>query len=115
MPMLFARRYPDDIARTDFVHRSALGLNPAYACNDVQRLSQRMCVPGGARPGLERYPVRGNPRRRLGCDDRILPYRAGEIFFGGPACRPRTGEMDIHGVPPCTTVPVGAGYFFEAA
>src|SRR5260370_34901179 len=117
MPMFFARRNPDHVARPDFLHRSTLGLDPADAGDYVQRLAQRVGMPCRPRTRLERYPVRGNPRRSLGCDDRVLPDGTGEILIGGSARRPRTGEMNLHGIPPCAigAVPARPGCFFEAA
>src|ERR1700682_92803 len=100
MPMFFARRNPDNIAGPDLAHLASRGLGPAYARDDIQRLAQRMRMPGRARPRLEGYAGRDNPRRRFGGDDWILPDCARKILFGRLACRPRTGEMDVHGVPP---------------
>src|SRR6267142_5286335 len=98
--MFFARRNPNNIARSDLAHRASLGLGPAYARDDIQRRAKRMRMPCRARSRLERYAGRDNPRRRLSCNDWILPHCAGEILLGRLACRPRTGEMDVHGVPP---------------
>ena len=53
MPVLLARRYPDDVAGPDFPDGSALGLHAADARDHVQRLPKRMRVPGGPRAGLE--------------------------------------------------------------
>src|SRR6202011_1049481 len=100
MPMLFVRRNPDDIARPDLAHRPALGLNPADARDDVQRLAQGVRMPIGPCARLEGDAGRDDPRRGCGRDDRVLPDRAGEILLRRLACLPRTGEMDIHGVPP---------------
>src|SRR6476660_5474154 len=46
MPMLFARRNPNDIAGPDFADRATLGLNPTNARDDIKRLTQRMGMPG---------------------------------------------------------------------
>ena len=73
-------------------------------------------------PGSNDTRVDDDPRRRFGRDDRILPDRAGEIFLGRAACRPRAGEMDIHGVtlsafddPETRSHALRRDYFFEAA
>src|SRR6266849_1536997 len=100
MPMFFARRNPYNIAGTDLAHRSSLGLGPAYARDDIQRLAQGVRMPCRARPRLEGYAGRDNPRRRFGGDDWILPDRARKILFGRLACRPRASVMDVHGVAP---------------
>src|SRR3981189_1919715 len=116
MPMFFTGRNPDHIAWPDFAHRTTLGLDPADAREDVQGLAERMRVPCRARSRVERHPVRGNPRRRLGCNDRILPNCAREIFRGSPAGRPRTREMDIHRVLlRWHALRMRIGYFFEPA
>src|SRR5258708_7608904 len=81
-------------------HRTSLGLGPADARDDIQRLAQGMRMPCRARARLEGYAGRDNPRRRFGGDDWILPDRARKILLGCLARRPRTGEMDVHGVPP---------------
>src|SRR5450755_2337633 len=100
VPMLFARRNPDDVAGLDLVYRPALALDPADAGDHIERLAKGVRMPGRPRAWLKGYAGRDNPRRGLGGNDRILPDRAGKILFGREACRPRTGGMDIHGVPP---------------
>jgi hypothetical protein len=42
VPMLFARRKPDDIARPDFLDRTAPALRPPDARSDDRRLPERM-------------------------------------------------------------------------
>ena len=49
VPVLFARRKPDDIAGADFLNRAAVSLNPAKAGAKEKGLSQRMRVPRRAR------------------------------------------------------------------
>jgi hypothetical protein len=46
--MLFARRKPDDIARPDFLDRTAPALRPPDARSDDRRLPERMGMPRGA-------------------------------------------------------------------
>ena len=80
MPMFFVRWNPDDIAWPDLVDRSALGLKPADAREDIQRLAERMRMPIGPRTRLKRDACRDTPRRGLGLDDRILPDCAGKML-----------------------------------
>ena len=51
VPMLFTRHKPDHIARPDFLDRAAPTLNPPKAGREDQRLTEWMCMPGGAGPG----------------------------------------------------------------
>ena len=53
VPMLLARREPDDVPRPDLLDRPALALRKAAACRHDQRLTERMRVLGGARAGFE--------------------------------------------------------------
>src|SRR5579859_415567 len=54
VPVLLARREPDHVTRPDFLHRSALALDPAATGRDDQRLTQWMRMPGRPGAGLER-------------------------------------------------------------
>ncbi len=54
MPMLLARRKPDDVARTDFLNRATFALRASATGSDDQCLSERMRMPGGAGARLER-------------------------------------------------------------
>src|SRR6202171_2223433 len=69
-------------------------------------------MPIRPRARLKGYAVRDYPRRYLSRNDRILPDRAGKIFLGRKACRPRAGEMDIHGIPPCYADASGTFWLF---
>src|SRR5262249_30268938 len=53
VPVLLARRNPHGVAGADFAHRAAFRLHPTGPEDDMQRLSERMGVPGGARARLE--------------------------------------------------------------
>ena len=66
MPMLFAGRNPHHIARPYLDYRTSLGLDPAHACDDIERLPQWMSMPIGARAGLEGNAIRSYPRRGFG-------------------------------------------------
>src|SRR5215831_11003140 len=63
VPVLFARREPDDVARPDLLDRPALALRETAAGRHDQCLSQRMRVPGRARAGLERDASAADARR----------------------------------------------------
>jgi hypothetical protein len=52
--MLFVRRKPNDIARSDFFNRPAFTLRPAKTERNDQRLTERMRMPGSTRTRLER-------------------------------------------------------------
>jgi hypothetical protein len=80
VPMLLARREPDDVPRPDLLDRPALALRNAAAGRDNQCLPQRMRVPGRARAGLERDAGAADARR-IGClEHRVDADRAGEPF-----------------------------------
>src|SRR5258705_11409959 len=104
IPMFFARGNPYDVAGPDLAHRTSLGLGPADARDDIQRLAQGMRMPCRARARLEGYAGRDDPRRRFGGDDWILPDRARKILLGCLARRSRTGEMDVHRLTPCLSL-----------
>jgi hypothetical protein len=53
MPIFHARRNPDDVTLPNFLDWTAQLLNSARASRNDQSLTQRMTVPGCARPGLE--------------------------------------------------------------
>ena len=63
VPMLLARREPDDVPRPDLLDRPALALRKAAAGRDNQCLPQRMRVPGRACAGLERDVGAADARR----------------------------------------------------
>ena len=54
VPMLLARREPDDAAGPDFFNRPAPALRASAAGNNDERLAERMCVLRRARTGFER-------------------------------------------------------------
>src|SRR5439155_16338264 len=62
VPMLLTRRKPDHIARPDFLDRTAPALSPTKAARDDQRLTEWMCMPGGAGTRLERNAHAANTR-----------------------------------------------------
>ena len=59
--MLLAGREPDDVAGTDVLDRAAFALDAAGAGRDQEGLAERVGVPGGPCPGLERDAGAGDP------------------------------------------------------
>ena len=53
VPVLEARREPDDIARSDFLDGRTIALDPAETRRDDQSLAKGMGVPGGSCPRFE--------------------------------------------------------------
>ena len=53
MPMLHARRKPDDIAGMDLLNRATLALRPTTTGGDNQGLAERVGMPRGASVRLE--------------------------------------------------------------
>src|SRR5262249_24493284 len=53
MPVLFARREPDDVSLPDLLDGTTLALNPAATGGDDQSLADRVHMPGGAGARLE--------------------------------------------------------------
>src|SRR5262245_21545903 len=96
VPVLLARRDPHDVAWPDLADRLALELHAAEAAHHVQRLAERMPVPRGARPGLERHERRADARGVRRLDDRLLPHRAGERVRRPTPRRPRSAFDDVH-------------------
>ena len=71
MPMLLLRGDPDGIAREDFLDRLAQLLHAAHARNHIERLAERMGVPGCPGTGGEMNPKGSNARRLRGGDNRF--------------------------------------------
>ena len=82
VPVLFARREPNDVPRPDLLDRPALALRKAAAGRHDQCLPQRMRVPGCARAGLERDAGAADARRIGRLEQRVDADRAGEPFRG---------------------------------
>src|SRR5215471_10323629 len=82
VPMFFVRRKPDHVAWPDFLDRTAFALCPSQTGGDDQRLTEWMCMPGGAGARLERDARATNARwiRRL--EQWLNPHFARE-----PLCR----------------------------
>ena len=78
VPVLLARREPDDVARPYLLDRSALTLREAAAGRHDQCLAQRMRLPGRARAGLERDAGAADARRIGRLEHRVDADRAGE-------------------------------------
>ena len=59
VPVPLVRSREDDVAGTNSVDRVTAGLDESLSVGDVQRLTERVRMPGGARPGLNRTPLTG--------------------------------------------------------
>src|SRR6266550_2915922 len=85
VPMLLTRRNPGHIARPDFLDRTAPTLRPTKAGRDNQRLTEWMCMPGGASTRFKRDACATNTCR-FGClEQRVNAHPPGE-----PVRRPFT-------------------------
>ena len=78
MPMFFAWEERDHIAGVYFLDRTALALNPATAGGDDQRLPERMSMPRGAGPRLERNACAGGASWSTCLEQGIDAHRAGK-------------------------------------
>src|SRR5215831_14757885 len=96
VPVLLARRKPNDIARTDFLNAAALALHPAAARRDDQSLAQGVRMPGRTRARLECDARSGDTcgigrlKQRVDTDCAGEPVRR---TFGGWL---RTAAFDLH-------------------
>src|SRR5262249_47251021 len=100
VPVFFARRNPDGIARTDLTYRATPSLYTADARRHKKSLAKRMRMPGRACSGFEADPSRPDTRR-IGClNDGILPDRSGETRRPHPARGTRSASNNIHVVSP---------------
>src|ERR1022692_2541884 len=97
VPVLLARRNPNGVASAHRTDRTTPGLHVADARGDVQSLSERMGMPGGARARLEAHPGRAQERGIGRLDDRILPHRSGEARRAHAARWPRSASNNVHG------------------
>ncbi|MNC86222.1 hypothetical protein D3C83_18630 [compost metagenome] len=86
VPVLRIGRDVDDVAGVQHLRLLAGKADAADARQAIERLSDRVGVPRGARAGRERDDRPAHPRRRLGDDDRVLEHDAGK-GFGGAAPR----------------------------
>lgn len=82
VPVLFSRREPNHVSGVDFFCRAAFPLDPSTTCRDNQRLSERMCMPGGARSRLKCDAGASN-KAGVGC----LKKRVDTYDTGKPVCR----------------------------
>jgi hypothetical protein len=80
VPVLDAGRTPDHVAGSDFLFGLAPALRPAASRGDYQRLPKGMGMPGCARAGFERHQRAESAGRSGWIEQRVDPYRAGEIF-----------------------------------
>src|SRR5262249_44706889 len=82
VPVLFARREPDNVAWPNLLYRSTITLRPAAARSDNQRLSERMGMPSRPCARLESYAGTLNERRFRRLKQRVNPYGSREPFRG---------------------------------
>jgi len=73
--MLFTGWKPNNIAWADFLDRTDPTLRSAKAGRDDQRLTERMCMPGGACTRLEHDACATNTRR-FRCLEYAVPGRS---------------------------------------
>src|SRR5437016_13300480 len=99
MPVLLARRAPDDVARSNHVDRATPGLHEPAAGRDDQGLTQRMGVPCGPGAWLERDAGAGRARRIGRLESRVDAHAAGEVLAGSLSRRLGTTVLDVHRVP----------------
>src|SRR5205085_7968731 len=78
--MLHARRDADDVALPHFLNGTSPALNPAGACGDNQHLAERMSMPGGTCPGVERDRATRRASRWLRSKQRRDTDRTREVF-----------------------------------
>src|SRR5215831_6799240 len=79
MPMFFARWEPHYVARSDFLDRTPITLNPAKAGHDDQRLSKWVRMPSRAGTWLESNASRASPGW-IGClEQRIDAHASSEV------------------------------------
>src|SRR6266436_2685549 len=92
MPVLLAKRKPDNVAGADFLDRSTLALQPAEAGCDDKGLVERMGVPHGAGAGLECLLTAADTGGSLP-ETGVHAGRTGEPSLGGFARRPRAERL----------------------
>src|ERR1051325_5533838 len=87
VPMFFAGREPNNVARTNFFDGATFALRPADARSDDDGLTERMGVPRGAGARLECDHGGGGTRGGVWLEKRIDAHCAGEpigwAFCGG--------------------------------
>src|SRR3954469_2862990 len=96
VPMLLARREPDDVTRSYLLDRSSLPLDPAAAGRDDERLTQGVGMPGCPAPGLEGDGIAGRTGRGLRLEQRVDADRAAEPLGRSLGRRLRAYAGDIH-------------------
>ena len=79
VPMLLARRYPNDIAGPDLLPRSAVGLHPAQAGSNDQRLTERVRVPVCACTGFKRHSRAADACGGHSFERHVEPDDSGEV------------------------------------
>src|SRR4030095_11956995 len=94
--MLLTRRKPDHIAWPDFLDRAAPTLRQPKTGGHDQRLTEWMCMPGGAGTRLER-DTRATNTCGFGClEQRVNSDSAGKIFSRSLGGTLRTRSFYLH-------------------
>ena len=87
VPVFFAWREPDDIARMNFLNWAALALRPTAPRGNEEGLAERMCVPSGAGAGFKGNTGASHSRRSACLQKWIDAYcpckPIGRTFSGG--------------------------------
>src|SRR5712691_8817789 len=96
VPMLLARRERDHVAGSNLLDRAAPALRAAAARGDDERLAERMRMPRRSRARLKRDTGGDHACRLDGLEQRVDPYRAGEVFGGALPRRLRSASFDVH-------------------
>src|SRR4051812_13691727 len=96
VPMLLARREPDDVTRSYLLDRASLPLDPAAADRDDERLPQGVGMPGRPAPGLEGDDVAGRTGRGFRREQRVDADRTAEPLGRSLGRRSRPYSGDIH-------------------
>ena len=78
MPVFFAGRKPDDVARPNFLDGSAQALSPTTAGGNDESLTERMGMPSGTGARFEGDAGTRNKSGIGRLKERIDPHRAGE-------------------------------------
>src|SRR5205085_6799445 len=96
MPVLFAGREPDHVARSNLLDRAAPALRAAGTGGDDQRLTERMRMPRRPRAGLEDDARADGAPGIGGLEHRIEAHRAREVLGRSFTGRLRPRPLDLH-------------------
>jgi hypothetical protein len=97
VPMLFAGRKPNHVARPNLFDWTSPALGQAGACGYDQSLTQRMSMPGSPSGGLERNTGTKHASWIVRFEQWINADSAGKIVRGSFAGRLGARSFDVHG------------------